>query len=232
MLCRFCLSNEPTTIVARNLGAAQFILVLRDGVGYMRTRLDCPFPWMFARGEVIRSFSIGIILVSVAFTSRIATAEEFKLEDGFKAFFNGKDLTGWKLRQGGASLDGKTATAKDRIQVLDGNLVIDGKAKGNLVIDTAHQFAKDVHIKFEFLPDAACNNDLYFRGNKFDLKKGSVKNFKPGEWHQFEIIVKGDKVEFKCNGESQRMGAAKAVSSLGVRAEFGAVQFRRMRFQE
>ena len=183
----------------------------------------------------MRNFSIGIMLVSfvsVAFASRIAEADEFKLEDGFKAFFNGKDMTGWKLRKGGDSLDGKTATAKNRIQVLDGKLVIDGKAKGNLVIDTAHQFAKDVHIKFEFLPDERCNNDLYFRGNKFDLKKGSVKNFKPGEWHRFEIIVKGDKVEFKCNGESQRTGAAKAASSLGVRAEFGAVTFRRMRFKE
>ena len=34
-------------------------------------------------------------------------------------------------------------------------------------------FEKDVHIKFEFLPDAKCNNDLYIRGIKF----GSITRY-------------------------------------------------------
>ncbi|GIW78914.1 MAG: hypothetical protein KatS3mg105_0721 [Gemmatales bacterium] len=159
-------------------------------------------------------------------------AEEFKLEPGFKFLFNGKDLTGWKLKSDGSSLDGKTEAPKKRFQVIDGKLVIDGKTRGNMIIETAHRFDKDVHIKFEFLPDDKCNNDLYFRGNKFDIKRGDVKNLKPGAWHLFEIIVTGDKVEFKCNGEVQRVGKAKSASPLGIRAEFGAIQFRNIRYKE
>jgi hypothetical protein len=159
-----------------------------------------------------------------------AAADEFKLEDGFVLFFNGEDLTGWKLR-GGDSLDGKTEAPNKRIQVSDGKLVIDGKVKGNMVIDTTKEFAGDVHIKFQYLPDSACNNDLYFRGTKFDIKKGGVKNIKVDEWNDFEIIVRGTDVEFKNNGETQRTEKVKSESSpLGVRAEFGAIAIRRMRY--
>jgi hypothetical protein len=158
-----------------------------------------------------------------------ALAEEFQLEPGFKLFFNGKNLTGWKVK-GGESLDGKTETANKRFLVKDDKLTIDGNVKGNMVIDTAAEFANDVHIKFQYLPGAGCNNDLYFRGVKFDIKKGSVKNLKEDDWNELEIIVQGSNVEVKNNGELQYTGKATSESSpLGVRAEFGSIEIRRMR---
>lgn len=157
--------------------------------------------------------------------------DTLQLEKGYTSFFNGKDLTGWKLR-GGDSLAGKTATARDRFQVKEGELIIDGKSKGNMVIDTAREFKGDVHIKFQYLPDEKCNNDLYFRGLKFDIKAAGVKNIKYNQWNDFEIVVQGDKVQFINNGETQRTQKAKTESSpLGVRAEFGAIQIRQMRFK-
>ena len=101
-----------------------------------------------------------------------------------------------------------------------------------MVIETSKTFDKDVTIQFEVLPDEKCNNDLYIRGNKFDIKKGGVKNLEPGKWHKFEIVVKGKKIEFKCNGQTQRTGKVKKASPLGIRAEFGAISFRNLRFKE
>lgn len=152
-------------------------------------------------------------------------------EDGFTPLFNGKDLTGWKVQKG-EPLDEKTDVKNNRIQVLDGELVIDGKTKGNLVIETTREFANDVHIAFEFKAGPGCNNDLYFRGNKFDIKTGDVKNLKMDEWQLFEIIVEGDTVTFKCDGETQRTGKVKAASPLGIRAEFGSIAYRNLRFKE
>jgi hypothetical protein len=162
-----------------------------------------------------------------------AGADDFKPEAGFTLLFNGKDLTGWKNQKGNESLDGKAEVGKTRFQVQEGNLVVDAKTKGNLVINTAKEFSKDVHIKFEYLPGPGCNNDLYLRGMKFDLKKPDVKNMKEGEWNEFEIIVTGDKAEFKNNGEAQRTDKPKVASSpLGVRAELGPIQIRRVRYKE
>src|SRR3954447_23758948 len=141
----------------------------------------------------MRILSYGLFLTCLALAAR-ATADDFKLEPGFTLLFNGKDLTGWKEKTGGASLDGKTEAYKGRFTVKGDILVIDPKVKGDVRIVTTREFAKDVHIKFEYQPDAKCNNDLFLRGQKFDLVKGNVKNLQEGEWNQFEIIIKGDKI--------------------------------------
>jgi Fe-S oxidoreductase len=177
----------------------------------------------------------GTLLLSAAFLAvPIAVfggPDDFKPEPGFILLFNGKNLDGWKTKKGD-SLDGKMEAYDGRFKVVGGNLVIDPKVKGDLTIVTAKEL-KDAHIKFDFLPGAGCNNDLYFRGLKFDLTKGNVKNFKEGEWHDLEIIAQDGKVEFKCKGETQRAVKAKTASSpLGIRAEYGAVQIRRIRVKE
>lgn len=160
-----------------------------------------------------------------------AADADFKLEPGFTLLLNGKDLTGWKTKKGGESLDGKDEAYGKRFVVKDGKLVIDPAVKGDVIIETAKQF-KDVHIKFDFMPGKACNNDLFLRGQKFDLTLKN-KGVKENEWNQFEIIVAGDKAEFKSNGESQRMAKpGEAATPFGIRAEFGNIEFKNVRFKE
>jgi hypothetical protein len=183
----------------------------------------------------MRIATTGLLLAGLTFLAANPEgrgADDFKIEPGFTALFNGKDLTGWKIQKG-ESLDGKTEAAKNRFTVEDGKIVVDFKTKGNVIIETAKDYGKDVHIKFDYLPGKGCNNDLYFRGIKFDIKTPDVKNLKEGEWNEFEIIVKGDQAEFKNNGEVQRAAAAKpGATPLGIRAEFNPIQFRRLRIKE
>jgi hypothetical protein len=182
----------------------------------------------------MRMVSCGLLLTGLALfcAAPSAGAEDPKLEPGFTLLFNGKDLTGWKEKTGGRSLDGKTEAYKGRFTVKDEILVIDPKVKGDVRIMTTREFAGDVHIKFDFEPGAGCNNDLFLRGHKFDLVKGGVKNMKDGEWNHFEIVITGDKIEFKNNGEVQRTGKVKVGSSVfEIRAEFGHIKFRRIRVQ-
>ena len=156
-------------------------------------------------------------------------ADDFKLEEGFVLIFNGKNLDGWKTKAGEVQ-DGKTEAYNGRFKVAEGNLVVDVKVKGDVNLSTTKEFGKDAHLKFDYMPGAGCNNDLFFYGTKFDLKKGDVKNIKEGEWNAFEIIVQGGKAEFKNNGESLKTMPVKAEKSgLGIRAEFGAIQFRHLR---
>ena len=179
----------------------------------------------------MRTLSFGLILFLVA--SPCKAADDFELEPGFTLLLNGKDLTGWKEKKGDVALDGKTEAYKGRFTVKDTTLVIDPKVKGDVRITTTREFAKDVHIKFDYKPGKACNNDLFLRGHKFDLVKSDVKNMKEGEWNHFEIVIKGDKIEFLNNGEVQRKGTVKNPSTVfEIRAEFGEIEFRRMRFEK
>ena len=175
-----------------------------------------------------------VLLLSTSFATG---ADEFKPEPGFELMFNGKDLTGWKTLgtkdKPGDSLEGKTEAFHGRFKVKDGELVIDPSVKGDVRIETVKEYAKDVTVKFEFFPDAKCNNDLFFRGQKFDLSKENVKNIKPGEWNQIEIAFKEGKIEFKVNGEVIRTTTTKnEKSTFGIRAEFGAIQIRKLRVKE
>ena len=173
-----------------------------------------------------------IAITCAALLAVVGRADDFKPEDGFTPLFNGKDLSGWKADKG-ESLDGKAEAFNGRFKVSDGVLTIDPAVKGDVKVFTARELGKDVHIKFDFKPDAKCNNDLYLRGLKFDLKKPDVKNLKEGEWNSFEIIIKDDKAEFRNNGETLKTIPVKGkASTFGIRAEFGSMQVRRLRVKE
>jgi hypothetical protein len=167
------------------------------------------------------------------------SADEFKLEPGFTLLFNGKNLDGWKeASQKKEPLEGKTEAYKGRFKVVDGKLVYDPEVKGDLYIETTKEFGKDVTIKFDFKPGPKCNNDLFLRGTKFDIIPGNNENkkVKEGEWYTFEIVLAGDKLEHKINGEVARTTKLgdknKAATPFKLRAEFGAIEVKNIRVKE
>ena len=90
-------------------------------------------------------------------------------------------------------------------------------------------------IKFDFKPGPKCNNDIFLRGTKFDIVPGNKenKNVKEGEWYTFEIIVSGDKLEHKINGETARTSkAGDKATPFKLRAEFGAIEIKNIRYME
>lgn len=170
------------------------------------------------------------------------SADDFKLESGFTLLFNGKNLDGWREASGKKdadakkeTLDGKTEAFKGRFKVVEGKLVIDPAVKGDSYIETVKEFGKDVHIKFDFKAGPKCNNDIFLRGSKFDIVPGNkeTKSVKEGEWYTFEIIVSGDKIEHKVNGETARSGkAADKATPFKLRAEFGSIEVKNIRAKE
>ena len=160
------------------------------------------------------------------------------LEPGFKLLFNWKTLDGWKEASGKKeALDGKVEAFNGRFKVAEGRLVYDPAVKGDLHIETARDFGKDVHIKFDFKPGEKCNNDLFLRGTKFDIVPGNkeCKSVKEGEWSVFEIVVAGDTIEHKIGGETVRTSKLKpdaAATPCKLRAEFGALEIRNVRVKE
>lgn len=149
-------------------------------------------------------------------------------DTGSTLLFNGKNLDGWKTKAGD-SLDGKTEAYKGRFKVVDGKLVIDPAVKGDVVIVTAKELPANVHISFECRPGDKCNNDLFFRGNKFDIKKG-LKGLKEGEWNKLDIVAQGNDVEFRVNGQAAKAAKNKGAGNhLGIRAEFGHIEIRNIR---
>lgn len=158
-------------------------------------------------------------------------------ETGFTPLL-GKDLTGWKIAptgqkdKGGDPLTGKTESSTKRFVLAEGVLTLDEKVKGDLAITTEKTWAKDAHIQFDFKPGKACNNDVYFRGIKFDIKPADIKGCKVDEWNRFEFVVMGDAAEIKCNGESvKKLKAKPGATPFSLRAEGGPIQIKNLRIK-
>ena len=178
----------------------------------------------------MRPFAFFLLLLSAG----VVSADDFKPEPGFQRIFNGKNLDGWQTQTGKKeSLDGKTEAYKGRFKVEDGELVIDPAVKGDVRIETKHQFGKTVTIRFEFKPDAKCNNDLFLLGTKFDITLAAIKNAKKDDWNEMEIVARDGKVTFTCNGQMVRTIPSKGdKSTFAIRAEFGAIHIRKLRASE
>jgi hypothetical protein len=178
-----------------------------------------------------------LLLIGFAFVC-ISTsgADDFKPEAGFTMLLNGKNLDGWKLKgkKDGAELTGQTEASGGRFKVVEGVLVIDPKVKGDITMETVHEFAHDLTIKFDFKPGDGCNNDLFLRGTKFDIvMNAKTKGIKLGEWNEMEIVFKGEDADYKCNGESIGTRKVKTDKSpFGIRAEFGSIEIRKLRLKK
>jgi hypothetical protein len=166
----------------------------------------------------------------------MSAGDDFKLEPGFTLLFNGKNLDGWRQKSDKAPLEGKTHAYDGRFKVDGGVLIYDPAVKGDRYIETVKEFGKDVHFKFDFKPGPKCNNDVLFRGTKFDIIPGTKenKNVKEGEWYTFELRSTGDTLQYTINNEIVRTTAkVKAKNSTFIlRAEIGAMQVKNIRVKE
>lgn len=185
----------------------------------------------------MRSCSLSLLALALALPPARA-ADDFKLEEGFKLIFTGKNLDGWREHSGKkASLDGKTEAYRGRFKVKDAVLVIDPKVDGDVHIETTKQFGKGAHIKFDFKAGPKCNNDVYIVGTKFDIVPGhgETRKLTEGGWHTLEVVISGDKVEHKIDGAVIRTTKLKKdvkATPLRIRAEHGVIEIKNIRVKE
>jgi hypothetical protein len=169
-----------------------------------------------------------LTIVGLVLAAGPAWAADNTPPEGFKALFNGKDLTGW---QGLISIKDRAKMTPDELTkaqkdandkilphwtVKDGVLHYDGKGNS---LQTAKDYG-DFELWVDWKIGKGGDSGIYVRGNPqiqiwdnavgsgglFNNQKNpkdpSKKADKPaGEWNTFRILMKGDKVTVYLNGE-------------------------------
>ena len=138
------------------------------------------------------------------------------------------------MKKGGDSLAGKMEAAKGRFKLLDGVLIVDPKVKGDIIIETAKEYGKDLTIRFEYKPGKGCNNDLFLRGTKLDIKTPNIKNLKQDEWNEIpKLSFKAQRPNSRTMGRPEKTLNTKVEkSTFGIRAEIGPIEIRKLRIKE
>ena len=183
-----------------------------------------------------------------------ARADEWKPEPGFKSLFNGKDLTGWcfrakvdkkatKVGEVAEAFDGKTQSSDDgRYSAKDGVLTVNfPKGQERLVAQlyTFEEFPRDFTLKLEFRASANADSGIFLRKPQLQCRDYPVagpykdlKNYKPQDWNQIEVVVKGGVARCTCNGEVLEAALMlPETGPIGLEGDRGQMEYRRIQIK-
>ena len=203
-----------------------------------------------------RFFCVGLVALSL--TAGVALAAEAG-EEGFRPLFNGKDLTGWKLRN---------PQGHNSWSVLPGGVLKNTVNKGDHGTDlVTEQKFWNFTVRYEFMTPENSNSGFYLRGRHEiqilgDYKNGSVStggngaiyNFKApdkfvtkpaGEWQTVEATMIGDRITVIMNGVkihdnvqcnkptgSEIDNKVNEPGPIFLQGDHGTVSFRNIRIKE
>ncbi|MEY4307675.1 MAG: hypothetical protein RJA95_1043 [Verrucomicrobiota bacterium] len=189
-------------------------------------------------------------------------AEEFTPEPGFVSLFNGKDLTGWGYRvtpprkapkvpkpdapmvveiKAEEKFDGRTASSDGRYRAINGRLVVTTPAEGRRIqaLSTQLDFPQDFILKLEFRATPNADSGVYLRKPQLQCRDYLVagpykdlKKYKPQDWNELVVTVKGGVAHAECNGEVLEEALKVPESGpIGLEGDRGQMEYRRLRMK-
>lgn len=192
--------------------------------------------------------TLGLLLIALClFPTARAADDIFAPEPGFVLLFNGRDLTGWSFREGERAdapiterFDGKAMTSDERYSVTDGILVVHPHSPRKIQkIFTQQEFPQDFILRLEFRAEVNADSGIYVRGPQLQCRDYLVagpwmdlKQYRPQQWNEIEIVVQNGIARSTCNGEA--LGEPMrlpATGPIGLEADRGRMEYRRIRMK-
>jgi len=179
----------------------------------------------------MKTFPAALLLLLTATCARAA-------DEGFVELFNGKDLTGWGYKNG-ATFEGKTEADDKRYTAKDGSIVVN-PGKGIAQLWTTAKFPRDFELRLEFRAAVDADSGLFVRQPQLQVRDYLVagpykmlKKYKPQEWNEIIVVVKGNKARATCNGEVlEEALKVPDTGGIGLEADRGQMEYRNIRLKE
>jgi lysophospholipase L1-like esterase len=170
-----------------------------------------------------------------------AWPDDFVPEPGFTSLFNGRDLTGWHYAEGPA-LDGKADSGDGRYIVRNGRLVVTVSHAGQTYkkLWTTRQFPGDFVLKLEFRSGPNADSGIFVREPQLQCRDFTIagpfallKNYRPLDWNEIIVTVKGGLAHCTCNGEVLLDAMpVPPTGAIGLESDRGQMEYRRIRVRE
>ncbi len=171
-------------------------------------------------------------------------AEDFALEPGFEALFNGKDLTGWHFKDGPA-FDGKAQSDTGRYTAKDGVLTVNPPVGVERLVSqmyTVREFPTNFILRLDFRAGVNADSGIFIRKPQLQCRDYAVagpdkyktlKSYKPQDWNSIEVTVKDGIARCTCNGELlEEALKLPETGPIGLEGDRGQMDYRRIRIQE
>jgi 3-keto-disaccharide hydrolase len=162
-------------------------------------------------------------------------------QDGFTPLFNGKDLTGWSYKKGDKvePFDGKTEASDGRYTAKD-NMIVVNPGKGTAQLWTTKEFPKDFELRLEFRAAVNADSGLFVRKPQLQVRDYLVagpykklEKYKPQDWNEIVVVVKGQIAHCTCNGEVLEAALKlPETGPIGLEADRAQMEYRNLRIKE
>ncbi len=107
-------------------------------------------------------------------------------------------------------------------------------------MSTTREFPKDFNLKLEFRAAVNADSGLFIREPQLQVRDYLVagpykdlKKYKPQDWNQIEVTVRGGVAHCVCNGEVLEEALRIPVTGpIGLEADRGQMEYRHIQIQE
>ena len=137
--------------------------------------------------------------------------------------------------------DGRSATPDGRFAAIDGRLVVTTPPEYRKIqqLWTTREFPEDFVLKLEFRATPNADSGVYLRGPQLQCRDyrlagpyKSLERYRPQDWNELVVTVRGGVAHAECNGEVLEEALALPASGpIGVEGDRGQMEYRRIRIK-
>ena len=147
----------------------------------------------------------------------------------------------WPFVTEKTAFDGLKVTPDGRYAAINGRLVVTTPPEYRKIqqLWTAREFPQDFVLRLEFRATPNADSGIYLRGPQLQCRDyklagpyKDLKNYRPQDWNEIEVTVKGGLARCTCNGELIE-GALQLPASgpIGLEGDRGQMEYRRIRIK-
>ncbi|MEM9646072.1 MAG: GDSL-type esterase/lipase family protein, partial [Planctomycetota bacterium] len=147
----------------------------------------------------------------------------------------------WPIFEKDQLFDGETITPDGRYAAIHGRLVVTTPEEGRRIqqLWTQASFADDFTLKMDFRATPNADSGVFIRGRQLQCRDyelagpyDSLTRYRPGDWNELVIEVRGNSAHCTCNGEILEQAFRVPESGpIGLEGDRGQIEYRRIRLR-
>jgi lysophospholipase L1-like esterase len=171
---------------------------------------------------------------------RPTTAEDLAAIKNWRA--SDPNMPPWPIVKEPVNFDGKTESNDGRYRAINGRLVVTTPTEGRRIqqLYTIRDFPNDFTLKLEFRATPNADSGVFLRGRQLQCRDyplagpyKNLKNYKPGQWNELVVTVKGNKAHCTVNGELLEAAyELPETGPIGFEGDRGQMEYRRIRLRQ
>ncbi len=171
---------------------------------------------------------------------RPTSEDELRARNGWRK--SNPNAPPWPIVKEPISFDGQTSTSNGRYVAMHGRLVVTTPSEGRRIqqLWTTREFPKEFILKLEFRATPNADSGVFIRKPQLQCRDYSLagpykalKKYKPQDWNELVVTVKGGVAHCTCNGEVLEAEFEVPDSGpIGLEGDRGQMEYRRIRINE